>query len=150
KHARATVTIERSLRTCIDIALDHTDVKSYGHAGIEGDFLKPAGGQPFSLLSFRDIAGSLAKSLYIGPFRNAINVGTKSDYLDIQIGQSFIGQFRQWKTGNEKKSNDDIAKLINDIKTIFQFDSLEIGPSHDDQSLHFNANGRPYKQHELG
>jgi hypothetical protein len=96
------------------------------------------------------IARILAGTLYIGPFRNTINVGTKTDYLDIQIGEAFIKQFRALKTGPSKANSAGIQKLTEDIQKIFEFDSLDIIPSADDSSLHITVNGKPYKQHELG
>lgn len=96
------------------------------------------------------LAKNLSNTLYIGPFRNTINIGTRDNYLDIQIGEAFIKQFRILKTGNDKSSNASINKLTQDIQQIFGFTSLEISPSSDDQSLHITVNGKPYKQHELG
>jgi len=77
-----------------------------------------------SLQTISETFLSLSNSLYIGPFRNTINAGTKTDYLDIQIGQSFITQFRELKTGSSKKSNTDISRLTEDIRKVFQFAAL--------------------------
>ncbi len=90
------------------------------------------------------------KMLYIGPFRNAINIGTKSDYFDIQVGQSFIQTWKSYKTGNTKKHNEAIYKLTDDIKRIFEFDSLEINSSPDDSELQLFVNGKSYRLSELG
>jgi hypothetical protein len=97
-----------------------------------------------------DVSYSLANTLYIGPFRNAINVGGRTEYLDIQIGQNFIAQFRNLKTGPIKQQNVGISRLTDDIRRVFRFDTLDISPTHDDTSLHFTVNGKPYKQHEVG
>jgi hypothetical protein len=102
------------------------------------------------LSTISDALLSLAGTLYIGPFRNTINAGAKTDYLDIQIGQSFITQFRELKTGSSKKSNADISRLTDDIRKVFQFESLDIAPTSDNSSLHLTVNGKPYKQHEIG
>ncbi len=108
-------------------------------------------GKPISKLSvLLSALSSLRSTLYIGPFRNTINAGTKTDYLDIQIGQSFITQFRELKTGSSKKSNTDISRLTDDIRNVFQFESLDIAPTADNLSLHLTVNGKPYKQHEVG
>jgi len=69
------------------------------------------------LTTISEALSSLASTLYIGPFRNTINAGAKTDYLDIQIGQSFIAQFRELKTGGSKKSNADISRLRADPET---------------------------------
>lgn len=88
-----------------------------------------------------EIANVLASTLYIGPFRNTINVGTQTDYLDIQIGEAFIKQFRALKTGPSKARSTGIQKLTEDIQRIFEFDSPDIIPSADDSSLHITVNG---------
>jgi predicted ATP-dependent endonuclease of OLD family len=62
-----------------------------------------------------EIAQTLAKTIYVGPFRNTINVGTKTDYLDIQIGESFIQQFRNLKTGISKQASTEIQALTEKI-----------------------------------
>ncbi|PSO19080.1 hypothetical protein C7G42_12260 [Bradyrhizobium sp. MOS003] len=90
------------------------------------------------------------RTLYVGPFRNIINVGARTDYFDIQIGDAFVAQFRELKTGPNKRTSIGIQRLIDDVKRIFEFDSLAIDPSHDNQSLHITVNGKPFKQHELG
>src|SRR5258708_7512741 len=38
---------------------------------------------------------TLKSTVYIGPFRNAINIGTNDNYYDIHVGQAFI---KTWKT----------------------------------------------------
>lgn len=97
-----------------------------------------------------NLAALLTNTLYVGPFRNIINVGAKTNYFDIQIGDAFVAQFRELKTGPNKRASMGIQRLIDDIKRIFEFNSLAIDPSHDNQSLHITVNGKPFKQHELG
>lgn len=92
----------------------------------------------------------LSNTLYVGPFRNTINIGTRTNYLDIQIGEAFIKQFRNLKTGNTKKSNAAINRLTEEIKEIFSFNTLDISPADGDESLHITVNNQPFKQHELG
>jgi predicted ATP-dependent endonuclease of OLD family len=96
------------------------------------------------------IAKTLHNTLYIGPFRNIINIGANTTYFDIQIGDAFVAQFRELKTGASKKNSIGIQRLIDDVRKIFEFDSLAIDPSSDNHSLHIAVNGKPFKQHELG
>ena len=93
---------------------------------------------------------ALADTLYIGAFRNAINVGTNQNYFDIQVGQAFIQGWRTYKTGPSKKNNEAAYKLTEDIKHIFEFDQLEINPSEDGQTLQVFINGKSYKLSEVG
>lgn len=95
---------------------------------------------------FRD----LSATLYIGPFRNAINVGTQADYFDIQVGQAFIQNWRRIKSGNVKSENEDAVRLTHDIQQIFGLGSFEISPSQDEKTLQIIVNGKSYKLPEVG
>ncbi len=93
---------------------------------------------------------AFANTLYIGPFRNIINVGTKEDYFDIKVGQSFIQNWRKFKSGYVKEQAAAIIKLTEDIERIFEYDRLEINPSDEDTTLQLIINQKPYKLSELG
>jgi hypothetical protein len=51
----------------------------------------------------------IADSLYVGPFRNAVNVGSNDNYFDIQVGQGFI---TSWTISRSKTK-----RVINSQKT---------------------------------
>ncbi len=53
-----------------------------------------------------DLFSILTRMLYLGPFRNAVNVGGSGDYYDIQIGQPFIMNWRRLKTGYQKEQSE--------------------------------------------
>lgn len=93
---------------------------------------------------------TLSETLYIGPFRNAINVVAEGDYYDIGIGINFIKSWRTWKTGNLKIQNEAIIRLTDGIKHIFDYDDLEINPSEDSNTLKVFINRKSYKLSELG
>jgi len=93
--------------------------------------------------------GQLGSSMYIGPFRNAINEGAGS-YYDLSIGSSFITTWHQWKTGPSKEQNRAIEKVTEDIRRIFDFKRLEITASLELKTLQILVEGRPYKLCELG
>jgi AAA15 family ATPase/GTPase len=93
---------------------------------------------------------AFANTLYIGPFRNIINVGTNEAYFDIKVGQSFIQNWRRLKSGQVKEQSAAIIKLTEDIERIFEYDRLEINPADDDTTLQLIINQKPYKLSELG
>jgi predicted ATPase len=93
---------------------------------------------------------ALAETLYIGAFRNAINVGSNQNYFDIQVGQAFVQAWRTYKTGPLRQYNEATYKLTEDIKRIFEFEHLEINPSEDSQTLQIFINGKSYRLSELG
>lgn len=97
-----------------------------------------------------ELCQELASTLYIGPFRNAINVGTMPSYFDIAIGQEFIKRWKHLKSAYPRRQNEAILRLTDDIRRIFEFRQLEINGSPDDQTLQFFVNDRSYSLGELG
>ena len=92
----------------------------------------------------------LSNTVYIGPFRNAVNMGSSEAYFDIQIGAAFITAWKAYKSGNVKANNEACHRLTEDIKRIFGYDDLEISSSADDRSLQFLINGKSFKLPEVG
>lgn len=97
---------------------------------------------------------SLANTLYIGPFRNALDFGLTDHrsmpYYDLEVGQGFIAKWRDAKTGPNIKDNEVIEKLTEDIRHIFNFNKLEINASADDQTLKLLIDGKSRSLHEVG
>jgi len=92
----------------------------------------------------------LANTMYIPPFRNAINIGTNQNYFDIAVGQSFISKWRASKTGPTKSLHEAILRLTEDIKRIFGFRQLEINSSDDNQTMQLYIDDKSYFLPELG
>ena len=103
-----------------------------------------------ALTPVAELGKVLSRMLYLGPFRNAVNVGGSGDYYDIQIGQPFITNWRILKTGYQKKQSEATYKLTDDIRRIFGFESLDINASDDGQNLQLMIDGKTYKQTEIG
>lgn len=92
---------------------------------------------------------ALHRSLYIGPFRNAINTGA-TQYFDISVGTEFINTWNSWKTGPTKSQNDAIGRVTEDIRRVFGFKSLEINAAQALNTLQISINAKSYKLRELG
>lgn len=103
----------------------------------------------FYMKPILDEVRKLGNSIYLGPFRNAINQGG-GDYFDLSIGDQFIKIWNEWKTGPERQKNLAIEKVTEDIRNIFEFRKLEIGATSNGKELHINIDGYPYKLRELG
>jgi len=101
------------------------------------------------LNKFKELMESLEKSIYIGPFRNAVNEGS-GRYYDLNIGTAFIKQWNSWKTGNLKFQNSTIQNITESIRKIFNYGSIEINASEDLKTLQINIDNKPYKLKELG
>lgn len=133
-------------RVTTDKLLSFSGPSGFNQANILAD----AGEQKCDMLELFEVFRTLSDTLYIGPFRNAINIGGSSTYFDISVGQQFIKQFRDRKTGMSRRQNIEIIELVETIRRLFEFESLTVEPSADDTTLHIAINNKPYKQNELG
>jgi ABC-type cobalamin/Fe3+-siderophores transport system ATPase subunit len=111
---------------------------------------RPSVGDVVALGPVAEVGRALSSMLYLGPFRNAVNVGGSGDYYDIQIGQPFITTWRTLKTGYQKRQSEATYRLTEDISRIFGFETLDINASDDGQNLQLMIDGKSYKQSEIG
>lgn len=103
----------------------------------------------FDYSAMAGVMKDLARILYVGPFRNAINEGA-GNYFDLAIGTGFITTWSHWKTGGIKAQNRAIESITADIRQIFEFATLEINASEQLKTLIVSINGKSYKLSELG
>jgi ABC-type cobalamin/Fe3+-siderophores transport system ATPase subunit len=94
--------------------------------------------------------GILKRTLYVGAFRNAINIGAKQDYYDIHVGQAFIEAWKNFKSGSRTTLNEAAYRVQKDIQHIFGLSDLEINPGPNDQTLQLFLNERSFKLSEVG
>lgn len=97
-----------------------------------------------------DALKEISNALYIGPFRNAINIGSSDAYFDIQVGQGFILSWKSYKAGNVKRQNEACHRLTEDIRRIFGYNDLDISASADDRSLKVLIDGKSFALPEVG
>ena len=117
---------------------------------IRDDILYIENNQKADLTDIFQVFKDLGNTLYIGPFRNALNVSSNIDYFDIKVGQDFISSWRNFKTGSIKKNNESAIRITADIKRIFGYTNLEINPSEDRKTLQIFVNEKSYTLTELG
>ena len=94
------------------------------------------------------LLNNLNNTLYIGAFRNIINLvvsdTSNPKYFDIDVGIAFVQAWRNFKMGTMNKDNEDAYKVIKDIEHIFGFSNLEINPSPSADTLKLLINGKSY------
>lgn len=86
---------------------------------------------------------------YYGAFRNALNQGSGNHY-DFQIGTAFIDLWNNWKTSGNKAQSRGIGKITEEIRTLFEFERLEINASVSLKTLLVTIDGHQYRLAELG
>lgn len=133
------------------LSIDGADA---GLAGADVDFESEVvrrGGQPVAdLRPFFDACRFMGSAMYLGPFRNAINVGATERYFDMAVGQQFTTEFQNFKSGGDAAANEAIYQLIRDIKRIFGFDELDINADPQGKTLQVFVDGRSFRLSELG
>jgi ABC-type cobalamin/Fe3+-siderophores transport system ATPase subunit len=97
-----------------------------------------------------DAAQALGSAMYIGPFRNAINVGAQGSYYDISTGDAFVSSFQQYKSGDDPAANEAVFQLLEEVRRIFDFKSLQVNPTPDNKTLQMIIDGKSYRLAEQG
>lgn len=147
---KLTLRIDRQTRS---IFLEH-DLKNIGginDRNFPGTQLTGVAGRPVAeLRDYFEAFKDLSEILYIPPFRNAINVASTENYYDILVGTPLILRWREIKTGNNNQLNENALKLEDDIKRVFDLESVQINASADGRTLQISIDGKIYRLHELG
>ncbi len=121
-----------------------------GPVDINTKIFQPGNQSSIDITSLLGVFEVAAQSIYIPAFRNAVNIGADQEYYDISIGEAFIRSFGQWKLGHYSSQSQRIQDVTEDIKSLFEYKSLEINPSDDRKSIHLTIDGKVYKLHEVG
>jgi hypothetical protein len=116
----------------------------------EGVLLRNTGGTIFDQRSLSPVFNKLAKSIYVPSYRNPINFGTREAYFDIQTGESFITQWKNWRNGDTNEHRLAALKLIEKTRKIFGFQSLQVIPSADGKTLEVTIEDQSYMLPDLG
>lgn len=143
-----TVTVERADNR-MAVVLDGETLETGGWSWDGSALTRSSDRAYFDLQQWFDFFRSLADSLYLGPFRNAIQVGSGQHY-DLQIGQAFVSQWDQYRSGGIKRENDAALRLIDEIRAIFGFERLDITATANNETLQVIADGKSYRLDEVG
>lgn len=150
KRTKISLTISRSF-VCtgrLQIAgLPPLTPKSLGWSGTS---LQYEGREIGDLQQIADGFRTLASTVYVPAFRNAINAGANPSYFDMAVGQAFVQTWRAWMTGMTTKHNETIYRVTGDIEKIFGLQHLQINSSDDNSTLQVFVEGKSYRLEELG
>lgn len=95
-------------------------------------------------------AKSLCSTLYIGSFRNALDLSSEDRYFDIQVGRPLIKTWQQMKTSDAKAAIRVTQEVERVIASIFGVTRLDIHASHDGSTFRVVIDDEPYRMQELG
>lgn len=100
-----------------------------------------------ALVAFAD---ELTRAMYVGPFRNVVNVGGQANYYDVAVGEQFVQKFHDLKAGQVPSQNEAVARLQREIEMIFGFGRVEFNAAPDMRAMQATIDGRSYRLSELG
>lgn len=97
-----------------------------------------------ALTEAQAIGALLQNSLFIGPYRNISNqaAGGGTTHYDLPIGEAFVAQWRQLKTGSSRMAKLAVMNTQRDIATLLGYSSLEISASEDSKTLSLVFDGK--------
>src|SRR5439155_19537073 len=71
-------------------------------------------------------------------------------YYDFMIGTAFIDLWNNWKTSGVRSHSRAIEKITEEIRSLFEFERLEINASVSLKTLLVTINGHQYRLAEMG
>jgi hypothetical protein len=110
------------------------------------------------LTPYLEVLEAMSGAMYIGPFRNIINLSLDSgsgpslgaQYYDLRIGDAFVADWETLKAGDDRTANEVAYTVTRDIERIFGFSSLDINKAPGGRTLQLFLDGRSYRLPELG
>jgi energy-coupling factor transporter ATP-binding protein EcfA2 len=96
----------------------------------------------------------LADTYYVPAFRHISPLtpadGAVQTYYDINVGRPFIEMWHGLQAGASKQGQEQIYKLIEEIKDNFAFKQLQISAAQNRNTLRLMIDGKPFALQELG
>jgi energy-coupling factor transporter ATP-binding protein EcfA2 len=142
--------IRVSRQLAVSGRMDLVDPPRPESIGLVEDHRLVSEGRTFAeLAEFQAACRDLGDTFYIGPFRNALNLGAGA-YFDIQAGDAFVRYWDDAQSGVSRSRAEMIFRLQDDIKKIFRLETLQITASPDKRTLRLIVDGRSYELREQG
>lgn len=117
---------------------------------VQSGILHYSGNPTLDLTELLQACRTLASTLYVGAFRNILNVGGVDEYFDIRTGQQFVQEWKSFKTGFQKDRTRNANRITGDIRRIFGFNEFSIDASEDSSTLQLSINEQPLRLDEVG
>ena len=150
---RCRITVERSKPSHPRLELLHDGLYLDAKKGAAGpaEFAEFSNfpGTRFDVSDLATAITNLANTIYIGPFRNIVNVGAETFYFDLPIGNAFIAQWSAAQDGRIEQAKA-VQAVVRDVEDIFGIDRLEIKANADRNRLLATVNDEPFDISELG
>lgn len=97
-----------------------------------------------------DVFKRIGNTLYIGSFRNAIDMDGQNPYYGIMVGRQLVTKWDALKNGLSKTQRESANEVTEEVRRVFGFRTLEINCAQDGNTLMVVKNGKSYALHDLG
>jgi predicted ATPase len=146
------LTLPRGQNTCKgEVFIVGGQYNAYTSGNVSAGMFKAEGlANPIAVMHLVRACGTLARTFYVGPFRNILSVKPDASYFDLDIGKSFIEKWHSDKTGGNRSQADQATRLTLDLARIFNFKKLEINSAHGNSSMRFVIDDRTFELWEMG
>ena len=106
--------------------------------------------QPLRETGAGSVFDDLCRAMFVGPFRNAVNLGAAENYFDTSVGQAFIRAWDEWRSGSDRRSMDEAYEAIQEIRAAFGFDELDVHANPAQTTLNIRINESTFRLDEVG
>lgn len=114
----------------VDIAIDYLE------GAIKGDM-------------GRRVRSLFDDAMYVPSFRSP-TVNAQDAVFGMHVGRAFINQWDEWANGKRIDYSESISKLVEELKTLFQFNRFEIAVAKDNATLLVTTDDGRFQLDELG
>lgn len=126
-------------------AIDRALLSQLGDSGLR------FGAEDYDIRPYLDCFRALTNTLYVGPFRNALNMRGSAQYFDLPVGHEFVAHWANMKSGQNRDLRVAAATVTDSISDIFGFTRLEITATPEKTTLIVAmSNRRSYHLDDVG
>src|SRR5439155_1064741 len=119
--------ISRQQQVTMSLRANGTVITPNPSASLSGEEILIEGNHITNIVAeIRAAIQLLGQTLYVGPFRNALNAAPISSYYDIRFGSAVIAEWDSLKTGASLENWGLSRRIESDIRQVMGFDSFAL------------------------
>jgi energy-coupling factor transporter ATP-binding protein EcfA2 len=92
----------------------------------------------------------ISGSMYVPPFRHALAGAAGTSMGDLSNGAEFLTTWANYQGGGNKTQRQLIGKVVENVKSLFSYESLSVQPAVGNTTLQLWVNGKDYRLREMG
>lgn len=151
RKVKITFVISRTEPRKVKLSNFSIDSQNYLMCNINNDYIIKNDNAEFAkIANIKTIIAGLADTMYFPAFRNAINIGGKSQHFDISVGDAFLKQWLNFATDSTSAKRNSVIAINDDIKDIFECNQLHIISNPEQGTMHVAIDSQSFNLADLG